>query len=200
MDPLVQKLMKQNGWSSTTQVFQSFVSQADAIVSSLPGVEGANRKPVHWQDVFDDGVNAAPNAVYQVWRSADDVQPITAAGFDVVVSPEDSGWYLNCGFNPGCPYASWQTVYTFTLPQSAGAGRVLGGEAILFGEFADNGSVDDQLWPRAAAVSERLWVPPTVNDTSLAQPRLAAHRCRLVSYGVSAAPIGPGWCDPSTFV
>ncbi len=34
---------------------------------------------------------------------------------------------------------------------------MLGGEAVLFGEYADATNVDPQVWPRTAAVMERLW-------------------------------------------
>lgn len=99
----------------------------------------------------------------------------------------------------------------------AQAALVMGGEAVLFGEFADATDVDPQVrlpyiafpcaslnctdwtvaqvWPRAAVVGERLWsnYEETTSATS-AQPRLIVHRCRLVQRGIAASPIGPGFC------
>lgn len=212
-DASVQRFMKENGWTSTTQVLQFFVTQADAIVEALPAGDGRDavaralgagrRRPVHWQDLFDNGVKVSPNSVYQVWRSLDDVAPITAAGFDVVASAEDSGWYLNCGFNTGCAYSSWEQVYQTNIEAAVAPGakgKLLGGEAVLFGEFANAPAVDAQLWPRAAAIAERLWVPTAVNNTDVALPRLTAHACRLQAMGVGSAPTGPGWCDEAAFV
>lgn len=116
-------------------------------------------------------------------------------------SPSDT-LYLNCGFNPGCAYVSWQDVYAVALsPDSntaadaASSGRVLGAEAVLFGEFADATDVQPQVWPRAAAVAERLWSDPaSASPSADTTSRLHTHRCRMVTRGVDAAPIGPGFC------
>jgi len=203
-DPSVQRMMRENGWTSTSQVFQFFVTQADGIVEALPrSSAGSHRRPVHWQDVFDDGIQVSKSTTFQVWRALDDVGPITRAGFDVIASPEDSGWYLNCGFNTGCQYSSWESVYGVDIgagwdPRSSG--RVLGGEAVMFGEFANDAGLDPQMWPRAAAIAERLWVSASVNSTAEALPRLTAHACRLQALGVGSAPTGPGYCDKARFV
>jgi hexosaminidase len=192
--------MRENDWTSLTQVFQFFVTQADGIVRAL---DAGTRTPVHWQDVYDSSVAVDASDVYQVWRSTDDVGVLAKAGFDVVVSAQSTGWYLNCGFNPGCAYSSWEAVYQADIlagTDESDRHRIIGGEAVLFGEFANPASVDDQLWPRAAAVAERLWVSPAVNDTVEALPRLTAHACRLQAIGIGSAPTGPGYCDPSLYV
>ena len=60
------------------------------------------------------------------------------------------------------------------------------------------------IWPRMAAIAERLWSPRHVNDTAKAEPRYAYFRCMLNQRGVEAAPCnnsnaraapsGPGRC------
>ena len=52
-----------------------------------------------------------------------------------------------------------------------------------------------QVWPRAAAVAERLWSDyASTQSTTAATNRLAYHRCRMVARGINASPIGPGFC------
>ena len=79
---------------------------------------------------------------------------------------------------------------------------VLGGGGAEWGD--DASTLGRTVWPRLAAIAERLWSPRSVNDTALAEPRYDAFRCLLNCRGVQAAPArnadaraappGPGGC------
>ncbi len=70
------------------------------------------------------------------------------------------------------------------------------------GETVDASDFDSTVWPRLAAIGERLW--SNVDDVDAARPRLEAFRCLLLERGVGAAPVnntlartapvGPGAC------
>ncbi len=64
-------------------------------------------------------------------------------------------------------------------------GSILGGEASMWTEFADAENIDARIWPRAAAVAERLWSPPEVVDVEDMYRRLAKVSQRLAWTGVS---------------
>ena len=74
--------------------------------------------------------------------------------------------------------------------------------AIYAGETVDGSDFDATVWPRLAAIGERLW--SSVDDVDAARPRLEAFRCLLLERGVGAAPlnnsmartapVGPGAC------
>ncbi|CAE7675787.1 hexb1 [Symbiodinium microadriaticum] len=61
---------------------------------------------------------------------------------------------------------------------------VLGGEGCMWGETVDPSDMEATVWPRAAAIAERLWSAPGVNSTEAAEPRLLAFRCMLLARGV----------------
>jgi hexosaminidase len=50
--------------------------------------------------------------------------------------------------------------------------RILGGEVAMWGEFISPENVDSRIWPRAAAVAERLWSPADVKDFASMYRRL----------------------------
>ena len=81
---------------------------------------------------------------------------------------------------------------------------VLGGEGEMWGETVDASDLSQTVWPRLAAVAERLWSPRNTTDAQTALGRIESFRCLLNRRGVWAAPVknaaarsaphGPGSC------
>ena len=75
---------------------------------------------------------------------------------------------------------------------------------LQWGESVDASDLSQTVWPRLAAVAERLWSPRNTTDADSALPRIEAFRCLLNRRGVWAAPVtnavarsaphGPGSC------
>jgi len=148
--------------------------------------------------------------IIQIWTKGDDplIAELLNKGYRVIFSNYDA-WYLDCGFgawvgegNNWCsPYKGWQTVYdnsptniSITLTANNNWGnQILGGEAALWSEQADEQTLDKRLWPRGAALAERLWTNPRTNWEP-AEFRLIHQRQRLVNRGIAADRIQPQWC------
>ncbi|XP_064075422.1 chitooligosaccharidolytic beta-N-acetylglucosaminidase-like [Vanessa tameamea] len=115
-----------------------------------------------------------------------------------------SKWDLSCEMiKQRCSkYRSWQQMYAWTSWRNIDAFTVEGGESILWTDIVDASSLDYHLWPRAAAVAERLW--SDVIDNSSANKfvylRLDLQRSRMLLHGIKTQPIWPAWCsnNPNT--
>jgi hexosaminidase len=67
---------------------------------------------------------------------------------------------------------------------------ILGGETLMWTENVDDNNVDSRIYPKIAAVAERLWSPMTVVDLHDATARLEEFRCQiLVRRGIKCGPV-----------
>ncbi|KAL1129414.1 hypothetical protein AAG570_013941 [Ranatra chinensis] len=131
--------------------------------------------------------------IIETWVDEDDSLPdeLLEKGYRLVMVTK-SAWYLDHGFWGNTLYHNWKVAYNNQLPRHKG---VLGGEAAMWGELVDGRGLDGRVWPRAAAVGERLWTdPPPSSSTTLPLERLMDHRARLVTRGLDPEAIAPQWC------
>jgi hexosaminidase len=63
--------------------------------------------------------------------------------------------------------------------------NILGGEATMWAEFVTPETVDSRIWPRTAAIAERLWSPSSVRDIEDMLRRLETVSLRLEEHGLT---------------
>uniref|UniRef100_A0A224YPH5 Beta-hexosaminidase n=1 Tax=Rhipicephalus zambeziensis TaxID=60191 RepID=A0A224YPH5_9ACAR len=148
-----------------------------------------------WQEVFDNGVEIAPDTVVHVWKQPheQELSSVTRAGYNALLS---SCWYLD--------YISytqdWKKYYGCDPHNFTGTPKmkslVQGGEACIWGEYVDATNLISRTWPRASAIAERLWSPASAKYTKKTASRFEEQRCRMLRRGLKVEPEnGPGVCD-----
>ncbi|XP_055379394.1 probable beta-hexosaminidase fdl isoform X2 [Condylostylus longicornis] len=151
--------------------------------------------------------------VVQVWGGStwQENYDLLDNGFNLIISHVDA-WYLDCGFgswratgDAACsPYRTWQNVYKHRPWDRMRLDphrmkQILGGEACLWTEQVDEAALDNRLWPRTAAIAERLWTDPDDEHDFDAVPRevfsrMGVFRNRLIELDIKAEPIFPKYC------
>ncbi|CAH4006618.1 unnamed protein product [Pieris brassicae] len=130
--------------------------------------------------------------VIEVWEplSSPLLTQLLRLGYRTVSVPKDI-WYLDHGFWGNTKYSNWRRMYSNVLPVDT---NMLGGEVAMWSEYVDSQALDTRVWPRAAAVAERLWSNPS-SGASVAEPRLQRLRSRLAARGIPSDVLSPGWCS-----
>ena len=141
----------------------------------LAMLQKAGKTMVGWDEILAPDLPAP--VVIESWRGPKGVLEAARLGHPTLRA---NGYYLDL-------YQSAATHYAADplqgVPDSL-ARRVLGGEAEMWSEFADSVIYDSRVWPRAAAVAERLW-SPTANAPAQSAPDLY-RRLALVSEELDA--------------
>jgi hexosaminidase len=120
-----------------------------------------------WDEVLHPEI--PKEVVIQSWRGKQALADAAKQGYRVLLS---NGYYLDLNYPASDHYAADPLgPETAGLPAEAKA-RVLGGEACVWAEFFVPDNLDLKLWPRAAAVAERLWSAADVKDVESLYSRL----------------------------
>nr|AQM58348.1 venom hexosaminidase-like protein 1 [Pristhesancus plagipennis] len=129
--------------------------------------------------------------IIETWEGRFSTLPedLLAKGYSVIYATRDT-WYLDHGFWGSTTYHTWNIVYDYVIPEYP---NVLGGEVSLWGELVDEDNIETKLWPRAAALAERLWTSPHYTSNE-AESRLWETRQRLRRRGHKIDQIKPEWC------
>ncbi len=109
--------------------------------------------------------------VVHSWRGQESLGAAARQGLRCVLS---HGYYIDLVWPAERHYAVDPHDKGVDQLSEAERARVLGGEATMWSEFVDDETVDSRIWPRTAAIAERLWSPREVKDATDMYARLDA--------------------------
>lgn len=161
------------------------------------------RDVIGWEEIWRFfGTDLDKSTIIHQWLPLSNIAAnATAHGYRVLISTSSS-WYLDW------LTVTWKQMYAVEpckgIDDKLCDSLVLGGGGEMWGETVDASNIQATIFPRLAAIAERLWSPRTITDVDVAEPRYAHFRCLLNSRGVGAAPhanavarsapSGPGSC------
>jgi hexosaminidase len=134
---------------------------------------------VGWDEILAPGM--PKDSVIQSWRGQDSLAAAARQGYSGILS---SGYYLDA-MAPAKKYYSVDPMSnadaTLNVDQQK---HILGGEGCMWAEFITDDNIDSRIWPRSAAISERLWSASQMQDVDSMYIRLSAMSRHLEQIGL----------------
>ena len=136
------------------------------------------KRLVGWDEVLNPGL--PKNSVVQSWRGTEYLASSTEAGYASILS---APYYLDRMRTAEEHYDADPIPPTTDLTP-AQQKLILGGEACMWAEHITAETADSRIWPRLAAIAERLWSPATVIQVNDMYRRLWVMNERLEQLGL----------------
>ncbi len=137
------------------------------------------KRMVGWDEILNPALPR--NVVIQSWRGKESLYQAVKQGFYAILS---NGFYIDLCQPAEFHYLNDPLSEAQSLSPEERA-RVLGGEATMWSELVSEETVDSRIWPRTAAIAERLWSSPEVKDVEDMYRRLAVISRQLEELGLT---------------
>ena len=173
-NPKIQEFMRKHEIKSNQELQAYFNKRVQEIVSKH------KKTMIGWDEILSPDL--PKGTVIQSWRGQESLAGAARHGYRGLLS---HGYYLDL---------IWPTWHHYAIDPMANAAtslspeeeqRILGGEACMWAEFVSSENIDSRIWPRTAAIAERLWSPQQVQDVNSMYQRLEVVSRHLDWFGLT---------------
>ncbi len=173
-NPKIQAFMKAHGVKNNEALQAYFSGRVQKLVVKH------GKTVIGWDEVLVEGV--PKDIVIQSWRGQDSLAKAAKLGYRGILS---NGYYLDLGWPAARHYAVDPMSGDAASLSAEEKQRILGGESCMWAEYVNPENVDSRIWPRNAAIAERLWSPQEVRDPASMHARLDFVSARLEWLGLT---------------
>lgn len=173
-NPAIRAFMRAHGIKNNDALQAHFNQRVQALVNKHGKIM------MGWDEILNPRL--PKSIVIQSWRGQQSLATAATEGYRGLLS---SGYYLDLNQPAAQHYAvdpMRGPTANLTPDESA---RILGGEACMWAEYVSPENIDSRIWPRAAAIAERLWSPEGVTDVDSMYQRLEGTSRWLDSFGLT---------------
>jgi hexosaminidase len=147
----------------------------------LQGIVSKHGKSmVGWDEVLDPTL--PKDIVIQSWRGQASLAEAAKQGYRGILS---HGYYLDLGWSAARHYAVDPMSDAAAGLSAEEKQRILGGESCMWSEYVNAENIDSRIWPRNAAIAERLWSPQEVRDPASMYARMHVLSAQLEWLGLT---------------
>jgi hexosaminidase len=179
-NPKIQKFKQEN------QMVSNHDLQTYFNIQLIPMLKKHNKKLMGWEEIMTE--NMSKDAIIHAWRGTNEGQALGGSlakaaknGYQTVLS---NGFYIDLMLGVEEHYTNDPIPKKSTLTPEEKA-RILGGEAAMWSELVTPLNIDSRIWPRTAAIAERLWSSEEITDLKSLHKRLKTISFRLEELGIT---------------
>lgn len=172
-NPDIKKFMIENNIKDNSQLQAYFNNRILQILSKY------GKKMIGWDEILHDDM--PNNIIIQSWRGTGFLIKAAKKGYMGILS---YGYYLDLMLPASYHYSIDPISDEYDLSEEE-AKKILGGEAAMWTELATVENIDSRIWPRLAAIAERLWSPKSIKDIDEMYRRLDILEIQLEEHGLA---------------
>ena len=161
-NPRIQAFIREHGLKDNAGLHNYFNRRVSEILRQH------GKRLLGWDEILNPGL--PQESVIESWRGPDALAEAARRGYSGILA---NGYYIDLNFPARDHYLADPLPPSSDLKPDERA-RVLGGEAPMWAEWVTPENIDTRIWPRTAAIAERLWSPDTVRDVASMYARLPA--------------------------
>src|ERR1700681_2368578 len=170
--PLIKSFMKEKGMQKYMDLQTYFNKRL------LPIIRKTGKTMMGWDEILQPGV--PKEIVIQSWRGNEDYYKSIRLGYKAILS---YGYYIDLIQPASYHYLNDPIPDSAKLTEKE-KNLVLGGEATMWSELVTSVTVDSRIWPRTAAIAERLWSSKETKDVDDMYRRLDIASLHLEALGL----------------
>jgi len=172
--------MKKNKLANNHELQTYFTMQL------VPMLKKHGKQLMGWEEILTK--NMSKDAIIHSWRGPNEgviagqsLVDAVKKGYKTVLS---NGYYIDLMYPIASHYLNDPMPKGANLTAEEKA-RILGGEATMWTELVTPTTIDSRLWPRTAAIAERLWSAEDITDVANMRKRLEVVSFRLEEIGLT---------------
>jgi hexosaminidase len=173
-NPKIQVFMRAHGMKTNQDLQAYFNKRVQEIVRKH------GKTMIGWDEILRPEL--PKSIVIQSWRGQESLAQAAKQGYRGLLS---HGYYIDLMWPASQHYVVDPMSDAAANLSPEESKRILGGEATMWAEYVSPENIDSRIWPRTAAIAERLWSPQNVRDVNSMYQRLEEVSHRLDFLGLT---------------